>query len=153
MSDITATIEWNRNSDDFLDNRYSRVHHWTFDGGTTVIASSSPHIVRVPMSDPSAVDPEEAFIASLSSCHMLWFLSIAARKGWRINHYKDKAIGQMGKNSAGKTVMLSVFLRPCIVWDSSAPTTTEISEMHEAAHQECFIANSVLTDVQIEPQQ
>jgi len=150
MTAIPVTVEWNRSREPFTDNRYSRVHRWVFDGGAEVIASSSPHIVPVPMSDSSAVDPEEAFVASLSSCHMLWFLSIAARRGFRVDRYRDQAVGQMGENDHGKIVMLEVRLRPVVEWDGDTPDKAMIAEMHHEAHEECFIANSVRTNVKVE---
>jgi len=113
MAEHTATIHWSReNEANFVDNRYSRAHLWTFDGGAEIHASSSPHVVPVPMSEPSAVDPEEVFIASLSSCHMLWFLSIAAKRGFIVNEYLDKACGIMGKNSEGRVAITNVTLSP-----------------------------------------
>lgn len=151
MSSIPVTIEWSRNDERFTDNRYSRSHRWVFDGGAEIAASSSPSIVPIPLSDASAVDPEEAFVASLSSCHMLWFLSIAAKEGYRVDRYVDQAIGEMGTNSEGKTVVKTVRLRPVIDWDGDSPGESIITEMHAAAHHECFIANSVLTTVIIEP--
>lgn len=145
------TVDWSRGSDAFLDNRYSRVHRWRFDGGSEVAASSSPHIVAVPMSDPSAIDPEEAFVVSLSSCHMLWFLSIAARRGLLVNRYIDRAVGEMGKREDGKLVMTTVRLRPEIDWGGSIPSAETVAEIHHQAHEECFIANSVRTKISIEP--
>lgn len=150
MTAITVTVVWNRSRELFTDNRYSRVHRWIFDGGAEVTASSSPHIVPVPMSDSSAVDPEEAFVASLSSCHMLWFLSIAAKKGFRVDRYSDHAAGKMGENDDGKIVMLEVRLRPIVEWDGEKPDDAMIAKMHHTAHEECFIANSVRTKVIVE---
>ncbi len=152
MTTIPVTIEWSRRQEEFTDNRYSRVHRWIFDGGAEIRASSSPQFVPVPMSDASAVDPEEAFVASLSSCHMLWFLSIAAKRGFRVNTYLDHAVGEMGKNENGKLVMITVRLRPAVEWDAPTPSDVVIAEMHRAAHDECFIANSVHTNVLIEPE-
>lgn len=153
MSGIQATIKWQRNAAAFHDNLYSRLHTWEFDGGAEWPASSSPAIVPVPMSDASAVDPEEAFVASLSSCHMLWFLSIAARKGFVVDHYLDQAHGEMNKNADGKTVIDVVTLRPKISWSGETlPSEDEIMRMHEEAHDLCFIANSVRTTVKIQPQ-
>ncbi len=152
MANIPVTIEWSRRHDEnFTDNRYSRVHRWIFDGGAEVTASSSPSVVPVPMSDPLAVDPEEAFVASLSSCHMLWFLSIAAKRGFRVNRYQDQAIGEMGMNDRGKFAMTKVLLRPEVHWDEPAPPASTMEALHHMAHAECFIANSVLTMVTIEP--
>lgn len=152
MSIFGATTSWERGDQPFLDKRYSRKHAWRFDGGLEVPASASPHIVRPPLSDPAAVDPEEAFVASISSCHMLWFLSIAADRQFRVDRYVDEAVGAMGKNAAGKVVVASVTLRPKVAFSGDKlPTATDIAQMHHAAHAECFIANSVTADVQVEP--
>ena len=151
MADISAQIEWHRGEASFSDNRYSRLHRWRFDGGAEMQASSSPLIVPVPMSDESVIDPEEAFVASLSSCHMLWFLAIAAKRKFIVDSYVDDAVGEMGKNSDGKTVVANVTLRPKIQWSGdSQPTESQIEEMHERAHAECFIANSVTSDVHVQ---
>ena len=152
MATITAVITWQRGSALFTDNRYSRRHTWEFDGGVTVPASSSPHVVPVPMSDASAVDPEEALVAALSSCHMLSFLYVAAKRGLIVDDYRDDAVGKMGKNSEGRIAVTSVTLRPVIKWmGQTQPDNTVVEELHHAAHEQCFIANSVKTDVRIEP--
>jgi organic hydroperoxide reductase OsmC/OhrA len=147
-----ARIHWERGAAPFTDNRYSRGHRWHFDGGVEVPASSSPHTVRVPLSVAAAVDPEEALVASLSSCHMLWFLSLAASGGFRVDEYTDDAIGVMGKNAAGRIAMLRVTLRPRVVFSGERlPSRADIAQLHHRAHEECFIANSVTTEVRIEP--
>lgn len=152
MSAYTATIEWNSNGGVFTDNRYSRRHQWHFDGGITVTASSSPHVVPVPMSDAAAVDPEEAFVASLSSCHMLWFLSIAAKRGFIVEKYRDQATGVMSKNENGKLAMTLVTLHPDVKFSSRLiPTESELRNLHHAAHEQCFIASSVKSEVRCEP--
>lgn len=152
MSTYTATIEWNNGGSPFIDNKYSRRHQWIFDGGITVPASSSPHVVPVPMSDAAAVDPEEAFVASLSSCHMLWFLSIAAKRGFVVESYRDEAVGVMSKNSDKKLAMTLVTLHPEVKFSSAAaPTDDVLNELHHAAHESCFIATSVKTEVRCEP--
>ena len=148
---ITGTICWLSESNHFTDNRYSRSHTWVFDGGAAVAASSSPDIVPVPLSDASAVDPEEAFVASLSSCHMLWFLSIAAKAGFPVHEYRDEALGEMRTNDAGKTFVAVVTLRPRVKWaDGREPTSDKVRQLHHQAHEECFIANSVKTEIHIE---
>ena len=148
----SAHILWTREEAQFLDNRYSRRHLIRFDGGAEIYGSSSPHVVKVPMSDPSAVDPEEAFVASLSSCHMLWFLSIAASRKYRVDTYSDQAEGVMEKNSEGKLFMSVVTLRPVVSFSGGTkPTSEEHVAMHHRAHEECFIANSVLTKVRCAP--
>lgn len=150
--DYTATIRWQRGDAVFTDNAYSRGHVWKFDGGIEVPASSSPQVVKLPYSVAAAVDPEEAFVASLSSCHMLWFLSIAAKRGFVIDSYEDNAVGVMAKNSDGKLAMTSVTLRPRVAFSGEKhPTSAEITAMHDEAHEECFIANSVKTDIRCEP--
>ena len=151
MSEYTATIYWQRLGAVFTDQKYSRAHEWRFDGGVTVPGSSSPHVVRVPYSDPSAVDPEEAFVASLSSCHMLFFLSLAAKQGLVIDSYEDAAVGVMAKNDAGKMAMTVVTLRPKVVFAGRQPTPEELHELHHRSHEECFIASSVKTDVRCQP--
>ena len=142
MARHTATIRWQRGQQSFRDNRYSRAHTWTFDGGVVVPGSSSPHVVPVPGSDPHAVDPEEAFVASLSSCHMLWFLSIAAGRGFQVDEYVDEAVGTMARNADGKLAMTRVVLRPRVVFSGEPrPGRADIDAMHHEAHAECFIAN------------
>jgi organic hydroperoxide reductase OsmC/OhrA len=147
-----ARIHWERGAAAFTDNRYSRGHSWHFDGGVEVPASSSPQVVRVPLSVEAAVDPEEALVASLSSCHMLWFLSLAAAGGWRVDEYTDDASGVMGTNAAGKTAMVRVTLRPRVSFSGERlPGRDEQAQLHHRAHEECFIANSVTTEVRVEP--
>ena len=153
MSTYTASIHWSRNGAAFIDNRYSRAHRWRFDGGVEVPASSSPHVVRVPLSDPNAVDPEEAFVASLSSCHMLFFLSFAARDGFLVDEYVDEAIGIMEKNADGRMAMTVVTLRPAVTFSGDRrPAEADLDALHHEAHEACFIANSVKTEVRCEPQ-
>jgi organic hydroperoxide reductase OsmC/OhrA len=152
MAAYTAEISWQRNGEDFLGNRYSRRHVIRFDGGAVLAGSSSPHVVPLPMSDASAVDPEEAFVASLSSCHMLWFLSIAAKYKFCVDRYIDAASGVMAKNAAGKMAMTVVTLRPDVVFSGEKlPTRAEIATLHHEAHESCYIASSVKTDVRCEP--
>lgn len=145
-----ANVTWERRGAAFTDDRYSRAHQWRFDGGTVVPASASPSIVRAPYSDAAGVDPEEAFVAALSSCHMLWALSHAAKKGWVVDRYEDDASGTMGKDAAGRVAMLKVVLQPRITWAGMAPSAAEVQALHEQAHHDCFIANSVKTEVVIE---
>ncbi len=149
MAIHTATIEWERGSDRFTDNRYGRAHRWRFDGGAVVPASSSPHVVPVPLSNPAHVDPEEAFIASLSSCHMLWFLNLAALRGFVVDQYSDQAQGFMAKNPLGKEWVSRVLLRPHVVFGGAeAPVAADVEGLHHAAHAECYLANSVRTAVE-----
>lgn len=152
MSEYKATVSWERNEESFTDNRYSRGHQWSFDGGITVPASASPHVVPKPYSIEEAVDPEEAFVASLSSCHMLFFLSIAAKRGFRVDSYVDEAIGIMSKDEHGKFVMSQVILRPKVTFSGhKTPQSDDIDEIHQEAHHECFIANSVKTEIVCQP--
>ena len=154
MALYTAEVLWSRAGQTFTDNRYSRKHTLRFDGGIAVAGSSSPHVVPLPYSAPDAVDPEEAFVASLSSCHMLWFLSIAAQQGFVVDDYHDAAEGVMAKNGEGKLMMTVVTLRPAVRFaGDKMPTHAEHLELHRLAHDACFIANSVKTDVRCEPRQ
>ncbi len=152
MSTYAATISWQRSDAVFTDLRYSRAHVWRFDGGCTVPASSSPHHVSLPFSDASAVDPEEAFVASLSSCHMLCFLWIAAKRGFVVDSYHDEALGTMEKCADGRLSITVVTLRPRAIFSGDrAPSASETHTMHHEAHEECFIARSVKTEVRCEP--
>lgn len=152
MPQYIAEVIWSRNEQNFLDNKYSRRHLLRFDGGVEVAGSSSPHVVPPPMSDESAIDPEEAFVSSLSSCHMLWFLSIAAKRGFRVDQYRDTAVGIMGRDAAGKLAITSVKLNPYVEFSGErVPSSAEVEQMHHEAHAECFIANSVKTRVEYEP--
>jgi organic hydroperoxide reductase OsmC/OhrA len=152
MGEHRAVIEWSRDGASFTDKRYSRGHRWSFDGGVEVPASSSPHVVPLPHSVAAAVDPEEAFVASLSSCHMLSFLWVAALRGFVVDRYRDEAVGVLGKDPNGRLVIMRVTLRPDARFGGDRrPTKDELSAMHHQAHEECFIAGSVKTDVRCEP--
>jgi len=152
MSTYTAELVWERGAQDFLTNKYSRRHQLRFDGGTEVPGSSSPSVVPVPMSDPAGVDPEEAFVASLSACHMLWFLAIAAKRGLIVDRYEDSAVGVLERNAERRFAMTSVTLRPRIAFSGEKlPTPEELEQLHHKAHEECYIANSVKTEVRVEP--
>lgn len=152
MHAYIARTSWQRGDQPFVDNRYSRAHVIRFDGGAEVPASSSPNVVRVPLSDPAGVDPEEMFVASLSSCHLLWFLSIAAKRGYRVDRYVDDAEGVMAKRPDGRWVMSVVTLRPAVAFSGDqVPTREEVEALHHCAHDECFIANSVRSEVRCEP--
>jgi organic hydroperoxide reductase OsmC/OhrA len=154
MAEHRAEITWTRGDAAFTDQKYSRGHRWSFDGGLEVPASASPSVVPLPMSVAEAVDPEEAFVASLSSCHMLWFLAIAARRGFVVESYRDPAVGTLGKDGSGRLAMTRVTLRPEARFTGDRrPTDGEVSEMHHHAHEECFIARSVRTEVRCEPVQ
>jgi len=152
MAQHKASIHWQFDGGDFRKGRYSRAHTWRFDGGLEVPASPSPHVVPAPWSEAGAVDPEEAFVASLASCHMMTFLFLAARAGLQVVTYDDDAVGTMVKNEQGRWWVNEVVLRPRILYggDKGAPTATEIEHLHHAAHEECFIANSVKTAIRVE---
>jgi organic hydroperoxide reductase OsmC/OhrA len=146
-----ATVSWARGGARFTDNRYSRRHAWRFDGGVEVPGSSSPHSVPLPYSSADAVDPEEAFVASIASCHMLWFLSIAAKRGFTVDRYDDDAEGFLERDADGKVAVTRVNLRPTISWSGERkPSPRDIAALHEEAHHACYIANSVKTAIAIE---
>jgi organic hydroperoxide reductase OsmC/OhrA len=152
MSTYTAELVWERGAQDFSSNKYSRRHLLRFDGGTEVPGSSSPSVVPLPMSDPAGVDPEEAFVASLSACHMLWFLAIAAKRGFTVDRYEDSAVGVLERNAERRFAMTTVTLRPRIAFSGAKlPTPEELEQLHHKAHEECYIANSVKTEVRVEP--
>ena len=151
MHRYEARVSWQRDGATFTDNRYSRGHEWSFDGGVTVPASSSPLTVKAPYSVAAAVDPEEALVAATSSCHMLWFLSLAGRQGFVVDRYADDAFGVMEKNADGKVAFSRITLRPQIEFaGEKLPSAAEIAALHHSAHEECFIANSLKCDVVIE---
>ena len=152
MSEYSATISWQRGAGEpFVDQRYSRAHEWAFDGGVRVPASSSPQVVPLPWSVAEHVDPEEAFVAALSSCHMLTFLWLAARAGYLVESYRDEAVGLMAENGQGRLAMTRVTLRPRVIFGGEHKTTyDELAQLHHQAHEECFIANSVNTVVTTE---
>jgi organic hydroperoxide reductase OsmC/OhrA len=148
MSQHNAIVHWQHNGPDFLKGKYSREHTWTFDGGITVPASPSPSVVPAPWSNPTNVDPEEAFVAALSSCHMLTFLWLASKQGFQIDSY---AVGAMTKNDLGIPWVSTVTLHPKIAYSGDKrPTTAEEEHLHHAAHEQCYIANSVKTEIHVE---
>jgi tRNA (adenine37-N6)-methyltransferase len=149
----TATIAWDRKGAVFTDARYSREHRWLFDGGVEVAASASPHVVPPPLASAAAVDPEEAFVAALASCHMLWFLSIAAARGFLVESYRDEAIGVLAAGADGRPAVTEVVLRPQVAFAAAhRPAPAEHAAMHHEAHEQCFLARSVRTDVRCEAQ-
>lgn len=151
MQQFEATVAWDRAGQPFTDNRYSRGHEWSFDGGLRVPASSSPLSVPLPMSVAANVDPEEALVAALSSCHMLFFLSIAAQQGFVVDSYRDHALGIMDRNAEGKLAMTRITLRPVISFSSEPqPDRVQLDAIHHAAHAKCYIANSIKAEVIIE---
>jgi len=150
MAEYKATIKWQRKSPDFVQGKYSREHTWTFDGGVTIGASSSPHVVPVPWSNPALIDPEEAFVGAISSCHMLTFLFLAAKRGFQIDSYEDEAVGLMTKNEKGVPWISSVTLNPKIAYSGDKlPSPTDAEQLHHLAHEQCFIAQSVKTDITV----
>lgn len=153
MAGHTAQLHWQRGADEpFTDQRYSRRHTLRFDGGAVLPGSSSPSVVPLPMSDAAAVDPEEMFVAALASCHLLWFLSLAAARGHVVDRYEDDAVGVLARNGDGRLAMTVVTLRPRVTFaGASAPDATALAALHHAAHEACFIASSVKTDVRCEP--
>ena len=151
MANHIATIRWSASpGEDYAKGEYSRAHIWSFDGGAVVSASASPHIVPAPWSDAAAVDPEEAFVASLASCHMLFFLDFARRAGVVVASYEDEAEGAMEKGDDGRTRITKVTLRPRIAFEGGAPDAAALDALHHKAHEACFIANSVTTEVVVE---
>lgn len=149
MSEYFAKVNWLRASDEnYIDNKYSRGHEWSFDGGATVAASSSPHVVPLPYSVAANVDPEEAFVASLSSCHMLFFLSIAAKRKYVVDSYVDNAVGLMAEDDSGKISMTRVTLKPKVLFSGDRqPSMSQLEKMHHQSHEQCFIANSVKAEI------
>lgn len=153
MKGIETTVTWARQPHEaFSDLRYSRAHTWRFDGGAEVAASSSPHIVPLPHSVPEHVDPEEAFVASISSCHMLVFLAVAAKQGYVVDSYEDRATGHMEKNAQGRLFINRVDLRPRVIYRGSVPDPATDQALHHQAHEQCFIANSVHTAIATAPE-
>ncbi|MBX3244358.1 MAG: OsmC family protein [Acidobacteria bacterium] len=149
MSTYTANIAWkNDSAEAFTKNQYTRGHTWSFDGGVTVPASSSPHAVRVPYSVEAAVDPEEALVAAASSCHMLTFLYLAAKSGFQVEGYTDEAVGEMAADVNGRQWISKITLVPKIEWGGEVlPTSEEIDILHHKAHKECYIANSIKAEI------
>jgi len=151
MSEHKAIIHWNCTGPDFLKGKFSREHTWTFDGGATVPASPSPAVVPAPWSNAAGVDPEEAYVASLASCHMLTFLWLASREGFQADSYDDDAVGTMSKNERGVPWVSAVKLRPRIAWSGAKiPAPADLDRLHHHAHEQCFIANSVKTEITVE---
>ncbi|RZJ05688.1 MAG: OsmC family peroxiredoxin [Brevundimonas sp.] len=149
MSEYVATVEWTRGEQSFSDRRYSRAHDWRFDGGAVVRGSSAPASVPAPMSDPAAVDPEEALVAAVSSCHMLFFLDFAARAGLIVDRYTDEAVAVMGRDDRGKVAITEVTLRPAILFSGTLPDSATLDALHHRAHEACYIANSIRAEVRI----
>lgn len=151
MSEYSATVQWQRGTALFTDGKYSRGHEWRFDGGAVAQGSSSPRVVPLPYSVESAVDPEEAFVAALASCHMLFFLYFAAKAGLVVDDYRDDAFGVMDKNSEGRMVMTKVHLRPAVHYAGPQPDRQQELSLHDKAHHACFLANSVKSEIIVTP--
>ena len=150
MSEYKAIITWKNTGPDFLKGKYSREHTWTFDGGATVAASASPAVVPAPYSNPAQVDPEEAFVASVSSCHLLTYIYLASRQGFQVDSYRDEAVGVMTKNEKSVPWVSSITLRPQIAYGGGKlPTAEEQAHLHHLAHEQCYIANSIKTKVTV----
>ncbi len=143
MSEHHATVHWNRDGRSFTQKEYSRDHVWKFVGGSEVRASAAPQY----LGDAALVDPEEAFVASISSCHMLTFLALAARDGFVIDDYRDDAVGELARNEQKRMAITRVTLNPTITWGSEPPNAEQLATLHENAHKHCFIANSVSTEI------
>ena len=151
MHEYEARISWARDGAAFTDQRYNRRHEWAFDGGIRVVASASPAVVPLPYSVAEAVDPEEALVACTSSCHMLWFLSLAAKRGFVVDSYRDEATGVMAKTPEGRLAITRITLRPAIAFSGQqSPTAEELAALHRSAHDQCFIANSLKSEVVVE---
>lgn len=152
MSESIVKVLWRRGDREFRGGKYLRAHVWRFDGGLEVPGSSSPTTVPAPLSDPKAVDPEEALVAALASCHMLWFLALASKAGFEVDAYEDDAVGVLGKDAAGKTSLTVATLRPRVTFSGAArPDDGKFRDLHHRAHELCFIANSLRTEVRLEP--
>jgi organic hydroperoxide reductase OsmC/OhrA len=150
MSEHKAIISWKRTSPDFLLGKYSREHTWSFDGGVTVPASPSPSVVPAPYSNPACVDPEEAFVAAVSSCHMLTYLYLACQQGFQVDSYHDEAVGVMTKNEKGVPWVGLITLHPQIAYSGNKrPAPADEERLHHGAHEQCFIANSIKTEVTV----
>jgi organic hydroperoxide reductase OsmC/OhrA len=149
MSEHKATVRWELAGGEFAKGRYSRQHTWTFDGGVTVPASPSPAVVREPFSNPSCVDPEEAFVAAIASCHMLTYLYLASREGLEVRRYEDDAVGTMTPNERGVPWVSTVVLRPRIEYGAARPSPADEARLHHAAHEQCYISNSVKTGIRV----
>jgi organic hydroperoxide reductase OsmC/OhrA len=151
MATYGCTVEWSRGTAGFSDRKYSRAHSWLFDGGAVVPGSSSPHSVPLPWSDPAAVDPEEALVAAVSSCHMLWFLSLAADQGFVVDSYRDAAKAQLGPIGYGRQGITDIVLRPQVTFSGPRrPDPSEVEALHHVAHERCYIANSLRSAVRVE---
>ena len=148
MGEYRATVEWSRVA---VDGGYSRAHRWRFDGGADVPASASPQILKPPLSDPAGVDPEEALVASASSCHMLFFLALADKAGFIVSTYRDEAVGVMEKDARGRYSITRIRLRPAIEFEGVPPSDEELDRLHHDAHEHCYIANSIRSEISVEP--
>ncbi|MBV9930920.1 MAG: OsmC family protein [Alphaproteobacteria bacterium] len=151
MAEHRATVEWRAAGGAFRDNRYSRAHRLRFDGGADVPASASPQVVPEPLSDPAGVDPEEMLIASAASCHMLWFLDLARQAGLEVAAYRDEATGTLGRGADGRVAISRIVLRPKIEFSGDSPDAATLGRLHHDAHERCFIANSLKTEILVEP--
>jgi organic hydroperoxide reductase OsmC/OhrA len=151
MASYNATVRWLRGNAEFAKQQYTRGHTWHFDEGLTVPASASPHVVKAPWAVAAAVDPEEALVAALASCHMLFFLSDASRAGFIVEKYEDAAEGLMAKDAEGRMAVTVITLRPQVTFSATGPTAEQFAKLHDGAHAQCYIANSIRSDVRIEP--
>jgi organic hydroperoxide reductase OsmC/OhrA len=152
MSEHHARVSWSADAAGFRRGRFSRAHHWSFDGGLEIPASASPAVIPAPWSDPAAVDPEEAFVAALASCHMMSFLFLANRAGLEVVAYDDEASGTLAPSAGGRHAVTEVVLRPRVSFaPGRAPDAAQLAALHDEAHDTCYIANSVRTAIRVEP--
>jgi organic hydroperoxide reductase OsmC/OhrA len=151
VSEHRATVEWKAAGGAFTENRYSRAHRLLFDGGAEVLASASPQVVPEPMSDPAGVDPEEMLVASVSSCHMLWFLDLARQAGLDVAAYRDQASGTLGRDADRRLAVTRIVLRPYVECAGDPPDAATLERLHHEAHERCFIASSLKTEILVEP--
>jgi organic hydroperoxide reductase OsmC/OhrA len=152
MGSHSAGVHWSRGEAVFTDQRYSRAHEWRFDGGLRVPAAASPHVVPPECTDAAAVDPEEALVAAAASCHMLWFLSLAARRGFVVDDYADDAAGTLARDERGRQAITRIVLRPRVRFaPDRAPDATALARLHHDAHEACYIANSLRSEIAVEP--
>lgn len=151
MSEHRATVVWQRTTPDFVYETYSRNYFFEFEGGIRFVGTAAPTNIPKTSKTSVGVDPEQAFVAAISSCHMLWFMHWACQAGFIVDRYADDAIGTLAKNAAGKLAITRVVLRPVVTFGGKSPTSQEFADLHEHAHARCFIANSVNSEIVLEP--
>lgn len=152
VSEHRATVDWQLETADFSYPTYNRGHVWTFEDALRVPAAAAPANIPPSAAGAPGVDPEQAFVAALSSCHMLWFLHLACNRKFKVTRYRDEATGVLERAADGREAMTRVTLRPAVWFEGAAPAPAELAQLHERAHERCYIANSVKTAVAVEPQ-